>query len=235
MSLPACMAGPVAASRVVSAVPVTKSHRGISATLTAGVSSYTWTSFDIGTAAADRIVLVCVANRDPVTSDTPTAMTIGGVSATALTSPFNGGTIVVRWFAAVVPTGTTADIFVQFSGAVNSGCISVYAVYGSELPQIDEAGDNSLTGNALSADVAVTDGDAVFAVAAADTSTQSASVGWTVGPTEDQESVVTSALRASSASLIVSADDATYTVTATFGGAPLGGWAMAAVVFGPVA
>jgi hypothetical protein len=83
----------------------------------------TWTAVSIGAAAPNRFVIVSL-HTDPGTV-TPTAVTIGGVSATLLQA--NDG---VGLFIALVPTGTTASIAIAFSGASTRHAIGVWSVTG---------------------------------------------------------------------------------------------------------
>lgn len=86
---------------------------------TTGVSqtSVTYSSQTIGTAASDRYVIVAV-NVDQG-SGTISSVTVGGVSATAAHSSFVLGPGVVGIYAALVPTGTTADIVITSSTTAN--------------------------------------------------------------------------------------------------------------------
>lgn len=82
---------------------------------TTGVSqsSVTYASQTIGTAASDRYVIVAVYTDQ--SSGTISSVTVGGVSATAAHSSFVTALGVVGIYAALVPTGTTADIVINTS------------------------------------------------------------------------------------------------------------------------
>jgi hypothetical protein len=88
----------------------------------ANSTSYTFSTQAIGTAAADRLVVV-VIGREP--GDTLSSSTIGGISATVVA---NAGTCTI--IAAVVTTGTTADVVLNFAGTQIRIGVAVYAVYG---------------------------------------------------------------------------------------------------------
>lgn len=80
---------------------------------------------NIGTAAADRYVVVAIAKRYYL----QTSCTIGGVAATEAVACGGGISI---WYA-LVPTGTTADI--NFTSINNSGAyaaLTTWAVYGGD-------------------------------------------------------------------------------------------------------
>ena len=74
--------------------------------LSYGSSTATFTDCAISTAAADRVVVVCVANN----ARTLTGMTIGGVTAVEAVSS-NTGAHTGIWYAEV-PTGTTATVVI---------------------------------------------------------------------------------------------------------------------------
>ena len=79
--------------------------------------AYTWTGAAIGAASADRRVVVTVhsyLNMNPTA--TVTGMTIGGVTASRDAYKVRDNVVLVEVWSAVVPTGTTADVAVSFSG-----------------------------------------------------------------------------------------------------------------------
>lgn len=92
-----------------------------------GVSSRTINGASIGTAASDRIVIFCelISNQDG-TGFSTTGVTIGGVTATAITAAvsFQSNVYRIRCWWALVPTGTTANI------------VSTYSETSSSLPDI---------------------------------------------------------------------------------------------------
>lgn len=97
-----------------------------------GSASYTFSAQDIGAAAADRIVAVTIGGeRNAATGDLDT-VTIGGVSATII-KVSNGAS--PNYFTAIayasVPTGTTADVVVNFTLASNGCGIRVFRITGA--------------------------------------------------------------------------------------------------------
>jgi hypothetical protein len=112
----------------------TVAHRATyTSTATVGASPVTVvTGADLGTAAADRVIILTYAHTSSGGARLPTAVTIGGVSATlvgfnrdAATNP--NASI---WYAAV-PTGTTGNIVVTASSAnLNDHVIGVYRATG---------------------------------------------------------------------------------------------------------
>lgn len=94
-----------------------------SATLATSTTTYTFSAQPIGTAAADRWVIVGAI----VVSSSITGVTIGGITATQIeylssTAPRLG------FWAALVPTGTTANIVVTTSTSANGMHIGYWTV-----------------------------------------------------------------------------------------------------------
>jgi hypothetical protein len=86
--------------------------------------TYTFTSQAIGTAAADRWVIVGVSSvSGALPSPTVGNVTVGGVNATNVVGAGSSG---VQLWRALVPTGTTANIVVNDMGPGNNGCLIGY-------------------------------------------------------------------------------------------------------------
>ncbi len=107
------------------AVAITQTANPAGAGSTANIVTHTAAA--IGTASLDRIVVVAIGKE--VVTVTPTAVTIGGVTA-ALINGNTFGSMGAWLYFAPVPTGTTADILVTWSGAVTNiqNHIAVYAI-----------------------------------------------------------------------------------------------------------
>jgi hypothetical protein len=100
-------------------------------------SVYTFAAQAIGTAAADRYVVLGFTLIDSASSFTIASVSIGGVAATKIITQNEGDTvatnanIVSGFYYANVPTGTTADVVITASeGIANSGSIGVWTVTG---------------------------------------------------------------------------------------------------------
>lgn len=129
-------------------------------TLTGGAggiaSGRTYTSVAIGTAGANRTIIVVDGFRDA--GSCPLAsMTIGGVSATRVAQQINSvtNTTIMSVWVAAVPTGTTATIVTVYCGSVDSAeGLGVYAAYGlvSSTPTAT-AGSSSSTAPSLNLNV----------------------------------------------------------------------------------
>lgn len=176
----------------------------------------TWNSVSIGTAAADRIVVVALGTRD-ANSPYPALVTIGGQTATVVDAYRSSKAhSILAW--AHIPTGTTADIVVTFPGFPPSGSTwgTVYTVTGAVTSATESSDSENGTALTLTASVGVSDGSGVIACSYYEDlgNTTSPTCAWT-GLTEDYD-VTETTNGFSSASGVMNADDATYSVTPTW-------------------
>ena len=93
--------------------------------------TYTFASQGLGTPASDRQIIVLASGFTGPTSKTISSITVAGVSAT-ININTNGdyGYEGLGIGIADVPTGTTGDVVVVFSGAMNSADIHLYRATG---------------------------------------------------------------------------------------------------------
>lgn len=158
-----------------------------------GLTEYTFSGASISTAAANRKVVVCVAGGFGTV--TVSALTVGGIAGT-LVGRQAGGAYTVEIWEAAVPTGTTADIVVTWSGAQSFCSCGIYAMYGAAAAYSAVA---MSTAAPLSAAVAVPFGGASIAIGhTADAATAT----WTelTEDFDEREDPVTFAARMSGAS-----------------------------------
>lgn len=87
---------------------------------------YTFAGQALGSAASDRRILVLVGTSG--NTRTVSTLTIGGVSATQIHQVTNGNATVEAW-SAIVPTGTTGDLVVTWSGITSRCVFSLYPLY----------------------------------------------------------------------------------------------------------
>ncbi len=185
---------------------------------TANQSSYTFTAVDIGTAHASRLVIVGVSTQ---TSD-PTAVTVGGVSATKVVEGNTGNGQAEIWQAAV-PTGTTGDIVVTAASAVNC-VVHVWAGYPGNTTAVDKLGADLGSGTSITlTDLAKTNGGfTVMMDVGSATATRVFSQNGAETITENYDAVVEGARVSGAASHINTAtttlDDYTTTWSVTTGG-----------------
>lgn len=111
------------------------------------ITTYTFTSVSIGTAATNRIVMVAVTSSSGTPARTITSATIAGVSATVLdvNTSFTNRTAFIY---ANIPTGTTATIVVTFSGAMTRCAVGSYSLYNLKSTNYIDSGTGSFSGTA---------------------------------------------------------------------------------------
>lgn len=161
---------------------------------TSSLSTYTFASQNIGTAASDRVVIVLV--KISATSGTISNVTIQGITSTLI--QYQGGAVgscSVGIAIASVPTGTTGDVVVNFSSSLTGECgIGVYTANSINLTAYNSAAtgfgiaptDPTLT---VSVNIPATG----FTIGIAATQNDAAVTGFTwTGLTKDYEGVVRS-------------------------------------------
>lgn len=101
-------------------------------TETATFTTYSSSGFSLGTAAADRSIIVACFGSDDSGTESVSSATIAGVSATILHTVQSSSTVQMscEFVGAAVPTGTTGDISIVWDGDWRRGGIAVWAVYG---------------------------------------------------------------------------------------------------------
>jgi len=104
-------------------------------------TSVTFTAVPIGTAAADRLVVVGYSSQSAVA----TGMTIGGVTAAKAVEESGAISGLQIWYA-TVPTGTTADIVATSGGSMGNEVIVVGTLTGVvAAPTTATTGSDSVT------------------------------------------------------------------------------------------
>jgi hypothetical protein len=157
------------------------------ATDTANLTTYTFSARAIGTAASDRRVHVLV-HGGGVGDTTLSSVTVGGVSAT-INVQASSGQHTSAIATAAVPTGTTGDVVVTFSGGKARCGIGVYASTG--LSSETAVDTDSSTADPATATLTSVAGGFVLALAAGD---NSSSLTWT-NVTEDYDEVFESTVQ----------------------------------------
>ena len=152
-------------------------------------ASYTWTGMAIGAAASDRWVIAALLINNNG-AQYLASVTIGGVAATLLYSAPAAGTARVRfeYWAAPVPTGTTANVAVTTDGGSmwDGACATYYCA--GEPTFFDGEHDATYTGTTFSVAIDVPEGGAVIATASNDGSgVLSGWVGAAADSTDDTE------------------------------------------------
>lgn len=156
-----------------------------------GAASHTWTGLAIGAAASDRWVIAALLINNNG-AQYLASVTIGGVAATLLYSAPAAGTARVRFefWAANVPTGTTANVAVTTDGgSMWDGACATYYCAGEPTFYAGQH-DNTYTATTFSVAIDVPEGGAVIAIASNDgDGVLSGWVGVTVDSTDDTEQV----------------------------------------------
>lgn len=117
--------------------PTTVEYLGNYAT-SGSTSSFTRTSQPLGTPASNRLIVLCIGTFDDGTFTNGDLLTgtIAGVSLTHIDGPdyVSGSVRMSAMYRALVPTGTTGDIFVDITPSLNVDdiMISWYAVYSKD-------------------------------------------------------------------------------------------------------
>ena len=159
-------------------------------------NDYTFSAVNIGTAAADRLVVVAATVIDPPGTQ---SCTIGGNPATLVVEDTAQSGVSVAIYSLVVTTGTTADITIDHPGgqSASSAAISVYSLYPASTTPVDSVNNSGdSVGSITASDVAVSAGGMTIAVAGGKDSTANAALtpAWTGADaitTDDSQTVET--------------------------------------------
>ena len=201
---------------VVAAAPITVLNRGSFVNIgSSGASTFTATAYPIGTASSTRRVIVGVVTANL------TSATIGGVSATidVQVSSSSSRQTGVHVISATVPTGTTANIVLNFDNAFGSRVVvGIYGVAIDGLVSTTPVTARTVASSTspLSTTLATTSGGFLIAgVMSYDGGGISASVAWT-GATEqnDQTALASTDFTASFADVGNTATDSALSVSA---------------------
>jgi hypothetical protein len=121
---------------------------------TANQSSYTFSSQNLGDAHGSRLIIALVLYQGNTTQRTVSSATINGVSADVVVergdgNSFHGASLI----QAQVPTGTTGDVVINFSGGVTKCGIALYRATG--LRSVTAADSDSDTDDVVGLQLAV--------------------------------------------------------------------------------
>jgi len=110
---------------------------------TAGQSSYTFTSANLGTATSDRVILVCPFGSSG-SNHSINSVTLGGNAMTSVVS-VSGVQQPTGIYRISVPSGTTANIVVSFSITTTRCGIAMYSLTGYGTVTNYDTASNSTT------------------------------------------------------------------------------------------
>lgn len=171
----------------------------------------TFSTRAIGTAAANRLVVVGVTGFNGVALRSVLSLTVAGVSATIVkATPGTNGAAEV-WIAAV-PTGATGDIVVTWSGGVQRTGIGVWAIYGASATAYDTG--NS-TADPLTDTINIDNGGVLIACEFSQGSGGTVTTTWT-NITENYDESIEGNTSQSGASDAFATAQTGRTITATF-------------------
>jgi hypothetical protein len=197
------------ALRAASSKP-TFTYNGTASSAT-DAASYTFTAVSIGTAATNRRVII-VLNTAASALRSISSATIGGISATIYDASLFANSIKIIY--ATVPTGTTADVVVNFSGTLLRIALGSYSVYNlKSITPIAVAQSNSWSSGAISATVSAP-ADSIL-LAGVYTSTTANSFTWTNATLNYTTSVETGTNQSGASVQTTTGGNTTITATAT--------------------
>lgn len=179
-----------------------------SAVDTSNLTTYTYAAVALGAAHFNRRIVLAIYFNDPGDSP-PASVTIGGVAATLVKNQNS----LVAIYIALVPTGTTGDIVVQYATAATSSAIGVWRLDGADTSTPHHTA--GATGAAGTASTSLNLPSGGSAVAAATIRTATTTV-WGAALSEDYDSTVEASFTFSGASKSSAAAGA-ITVQATAG------------------
>lgn len=112
---------------------------------TTTASSYNFTGYSFGTESSDRYLIASVVGRASGTGLVVSSVTIGGVSATELiahTIEDDGNSQPIGLYMALVPTGASGNVVVNFSGNALRASAALYSLTDMTNPTIYDGSAN---------------------------------------------------------------------------------------------
>jgi hypothetical protein len=136
----------MAGGGTVSRAEVTCSFVGSTGS-TSEIDSYTFSDHSIGTAATGRLVVVGIGNTGGGGgTDGASSVTIAGETGTKIVEVTADDHTHSAIWAAVVDSGTTGDIVINYSRTTNGTIIGVWAVYNATTTVSDTSSDTDNSG-----------------------------------------------------------------------------------------
>jgi len=179
---------------------------------TSDLTTYTFSAQNLGTEAVDRCIVVEMYGRRAAATVTTVTATVAGSNVTILRqlSVEEASSATVAAVGAVaLPTGTSGDVVVTFSGAMVRARIALSTLTGaSDCTTASDSDESELTDPSVSLDVPANGS----AVGACGYNTASGSATW-VGLTETHDAVVESLFTVSGASADFVSQQVGLTVT----------------------
>lgn len=197
------------------AAVATRTFIGSAVDTTNDAASSTYSSQGIGTAAADRGVVVAATTQGGLAGADITGITISGDAMTEAIVQVGLQDVATGIFYRLVTTGTTADIVVSYNEN-RFGSISVYNINGANLTPTDTDTDDTETSNALQVTTFTTPKNGVTIGVVGGTAGAGSTWTWTNLANEDVDQEIVSQRSFSSASeAFASAQNQTITATSS--------------------
>ena len=206
-----------------------------SAHIGADANTFTFSGKALGVAWSNRKIVVAVSGEETGAARTISSVTVGGVSATVVVSANAGGnTNLAALYVATVPTGTTGDIVVTWSGGVNTCAVDVYRLINSKSTANATGTDTTVgASEEETASIYVPGGGVAIAAWTTDSSAGTRTTTWTnITEQTDREIDGGDSVGFSSGFLRYVGSQASLAVTATASGA-LSRGAFVVASFGP--
>ena len=145
----------------------------------------TASSMSLGTAAADRIIVVAYQHNDvgPMTS-----CTIAGFAATNIVENIqDSDKAYASIWAASVTSGTTGDVVLSGVSPVKCASLAVYAMYGASITPETTTTDGSVSGTSVSLNTNISTGELAIVSVSHQGSEKPTSAASVAGITKDHE------------------------------------------------
>lgn len=175
---------------------------------------HTFPGQSIGATGNNRYIAVCISGYQGTIGALSSA-TIGGISATIAVQA-NGTTTVTAIIIAAVPTGTTADIVLNWAVNTQLLGISVYRIVDLNSGTANTTGTDTVLSAGVASLTLNNNANAVM-IASACSIDGTAWGSWTSGLTEDSDQYVGSSTAAASASGFFATANTPYTASASAG------------------
>lgn len=181
---------------------------------TASATSHTFTAQSIGATGNNRVIIVAISCS--AASGSLSSATIGGVGAT-INVQANGTSTLAAIISASVPTGTTADIVLNWSASELNVAIAVYRVVDLSSTTAAATGTDTALSSGVASLTLNNNANAIM-VASAVGIDGSSWASWSTGLTEDSDQFIASNNAAAASSGFFASANTPYTASATCGG-----------------
>jgi len=194
--------------------PVVTGSFASSGVSTADLSAYTFSGVALGTAATNRHIVVAAATGTASAADV-SSLTVGGVSASLVVRASGSDHTRSELWIASVPSGTTGDIVITWSGTKDRCGYAAWAMYGASASASDTATDADTT---PSQTIDVPAGGYLIAAFSGNGSGAARTATWT-GPSENYDETIQDNFTQTGASDAYAAAQTGLTVSISFSGA----------------